>query len=73
MRAILTALLLGRLSSALGYLVKMPADLLFSAAQFSKSLLDLFDGRRGLYGLEGVVVLFHVGFALGGRSCSSLK
>ena len=44
MRAILTALLLGRLSSALGYLVKMPADLLFGAAQLSKSLLDLFDG-----------------------------
>jgi hypothetical protein len=29
MRAILTALLLSRLSSALSYLVKMPADLLF--------------------------------------------
>ena len=64
MRAILTALLLSRLSSALSYLVKMPADLLFGTAKLSKSLLDLFDGWRGLYGLECVVILFHVGFAI---------
>ena len=43
MWAIRTALLLRRLSSTLGYLVKMTADLLFGAAEFPKSLLNLLD------------------------------
>jgi hypothetical protein len=42
MGAILAALLL-RLSSALSHLVKMPTDLLFGAAELSKSFLNLPD------------------------------
>ena len=54
------ALLLGGLSSAFSHLVEMTADLLFGAAQLSKSLLNLLDARWGFYWLVGVVVLFHV-------------
>jgi hypothetical protein len=44
MGAILTGLLLcSRLSSALGYLVKVTADLLFGAAELSKPLLNILD------------------------------
>jgi hypothetical protein len=45
MGAVLTALLLfGWPRSASRQLIEMPADLLFGAAKFPKSLLDLFDG-----------------------------
>jgi hypothetical protein len=64
---ILGALRSGWFNSALRQLIKMTADLLFGAAELPKSLLNLLDGRRGLYILECVVVLFHVGFACKGK------
>jgi hypothetical protein len=54
-------LLLRRLGSAFRNLFKMTADLVFGAAEFPKSLLDLLDGRQGFRVLESVVVLFHGG------------
>ena len=48
-------------SPALGHLIQVTADLLFGAAKFPQTLLDLFDGRGRVYRLECVIVLFHGG------------
>jgi hypothetical protein len=48
MVAMLGGLLFSRLNPALGYLVKMTADLLLGAAKRSKSLLNLFDSRQSI-------------------------
>jgi hypothetical protein len=61
MLTVLVTLLADGRSPALGHLIQVTADLLFSAAKFPQTLLDLFDGRGRVYGLECVVVLFHGG------------
>ena len=59
-RAVLASRLAERLGSALRQVLDMTRDLLFGAAEFPKTLLDLLDvRRRGFIRLECVVILFH--------------
>ena len=71
MRAVFTPRFADGLGSALGHVLDMTPDLLFSAAEFPEALLDILDRGGGFCCFECVVVLFH-GATLSEISCLPL-